>query len=826
MQRKTGRFLATFLPSVLLIVAALVFSAGVNLGTFRRDCSDALFSTFGVAGRKVVSSIEYAVKYGKTIENFFGMERALSQLKTYLPQADGVAVALPDGQVAYAIGTYGFKDRIGDRLTGYEQRRTAGEFQRTSSFNYHDTDSRSHKLFLPIRDPADGRWIGTLVIAAGDAVIDDYVRAFERQTLIFVGALGAVAILLLGGLALLPDLLSSRKGDKRRDSKQQGAKQQGSGRAALAVAALVQIAVGVTGYGAFSDAYLRTVENTTGIVENIVATDIASVIGRGATYRSFSGIDDYFHEIITIVPHFKGMSLAVPEGTDLPGTLGSGAAPAKGDLVTARALATDANLVTPSLRIVIDSDYIRRNTLEVVANNVTILIISLMFIYELHVFVSRRMRGPAEVKAGTDETAAAAAAAAATGRSLAGLRFLTFLLYFGMFLSASFVPVIMQTFDRGLFGLAPPQAAALPVSAEMLCGALAILLAGRISARLPWRTMTAAGLALAALGALTSGAATDPLLFIVARGLVGAGTMTALMGLYRLIDRIRGVDPATGAYSDLFSGMYVGVNCGAVVGSLLADEIGPHAVFLIAAVVLLLGIAQLLLWTPEPAGEAVTAANATATAKAATAPGITPPGRRRVWSDASFVAFLLLVSVPTSACSMFLIYYFPLFASGLGQPASTVGQAFLLYGLCIVYLGPLLSRLMRSSRVAPGLPVLVSGLIMAAGLTTFALTGSLMGAFLAILLLGLSDSFGLTAQQRYLERLPVVDAHGLAVPQSYHLNARKIGQVLGPMLFSAAAVAGGVGATLIGLGLAAALLLHLALSILALRRRPTMAEPA
>ncbi|CAO3403245.1 MFS transporter [Azospirillum palustre] len=810
MQRKTGRFLATFLPSVLLIVAALVFSAGINLGTFRRDCGDALFSTFGVAGRKVVTSIEYAVKYGKTIENFFGMERALSQLKTYLPQADGVAVALPDGQVAYAIGTYGFKDRIGDRLTGYEQRRTAGEFQRATSFNYHDTDSRSHKLFLPIRDPADGRWIGTLVIAAGDSVIDDYVRAFERHTLILVGALGGVAILLLGGLALLPERRRGGLGRPR------------SGRAALAVAALVQIAVGVTGYGAFSDAYLRTVENTTGIVENIVATDIGSVIGRGATYRSFSGIDDYFREIIGIVPHFKGMSLAVPEGADLSGSLGSGQPAAKGDLVTGRALATDADFVTPTLRIVIDSDFIQRNMLEVVANNVTILIISLMFIYELHAFVSRRMRPTVETVAETEAVVAGADAAAATGQSLAGLRFLTFMLYFGMFLSASFVPVIMQTFDRGLFGLAPPQAAAIPVSVEMLCGALAILLAGRISARLPWRTMTAAGLAVAVLGALVSGMTGDPVLFIVARGLVGAGTMTALMGLYRLIDRIRRIDPATGAYSDLFSGMYVGVNCGAVVGSLLADAIGPHAVFLIAAVVLTLGIGQLLLLTPEPAGAAAIAALAPAAAKP---DGDTAP-TRRVWSDGSFLAFLLLVSVPTSACSMFLIYYFPLFASGLGQPASTVGQAFLLYGLCIVYLGPLLSRLMRSSDLAPGLPVLASGLIMAAGLTTFALTGSLVGAFLAILLLGLSDSFGLTAQQRYLERLPVVGTHGLAVPQSYHLNARKIGQVIGPMLFSAAAVAGGVGATLIGLGLAAALLLHLGLSVLALRRRPFMAKTA
>ncbi|PWC31257.1 hypothetical protein TSO352_31190 [Azospirillum sp. TSO35-2] len=771
---------------------ALGFSTGVNIGSFRRDFSDALFSTFSVAGRKVVSSIEYAVKYGKSIDNFHGMERTLGQLKSYLPQVNGVAVALPDGQVVHSIGTYAFLDQIGSTLTGFERRKTATEFSHAPSFHYHDTDRGSHKLFLPIRGAEDGAWIGTLVIAASDAIIDDYVRSFERQSLIFVAVLGGVALVLLAGLALV-----------RRNA------EGGGGRAVLVIAALVQVAVGIKGYAFFNEAYLRTAENTTEIVQNIIATDFASVVGRGVTYRSFSDIDGYFKEITAFVPHIKRIELDLPDEAGNAVRIGYGGAAADGDVVVGKPLANDREYMAPSLKIVIDNSFIEKNVLSIVVNNVTILIISLMFLYELHVFASRRTRS------GTD-------VAAVTTRTTAGMRFLTFSLYFGVFLSASFVPVIMQGFDQGFFGLTVPQAAAAPVSAEMMCGAFAIMAAGWLGRRAGWRMMTAGGLLLAVAGAVGSGLADHPVLFVVARGATGAGAMLALMGIYRLIDWLRRQDPDTGAYSEMFSGMYVGVNCGAVAGSLLAGEIGTRMVFLIAGAVLALALAQVFLLLPR-AAEAAGKAEDPVVAMVENAGR--PATRRPVWLDGSFVAFLLLVSIPTSACSMFLIYYFPLFASGLGQPTSTVGQAFLLYGLCIVYLGPHLSRALRNSRIAPAWPVLVSGLVMAAGLVAFALTGSLAGAFVAILLLGLSDSFGLSAQQRYLEHLPVVGTHGLAVPQSYHLNARKLGQVIGPLLFSAAAVAGTAGATLISAGLAIGLLLHLLMSLW-LNRRGAASEAA
>jgi predicted MFS family arabinose efflux permease len=187
------------------------------------------------------------------------------------------------------------------------------------------------------------------------------------------------------------------------------------------------------------------------------------------------------------------------------------------------------------------------------------------------------------------------------------------------------------------------------------------------------------------------------------------------------------------------------------------------------------------------------------------------------------VKFLLLISIPTSACSMFLPYFLPLFASGLGASPSTIGRAFLLNGLCIVFLGPVLARIVRAHLPA-WLAVTGSGLLIAGALLVFGVQASLPAAFLAVFLIGVGDSFGLAAQQQYAETLVGEAGNRRATMRAWHLNARKIGQVVGPMLFSAAAASGPGGIGVVGTGLVIALAVFVTAAILT--RRRTVPAPA
>ena len=781
-----------FLLSVALVVLTLGFSAGINIGSFRQSYANALMSSFSVAGGKAARSVEHALAYGKVLEDFYGIEKILAQVRTHLPQADGVQLARADGRILYSdLETpQGDPARIlpAQALPEAERRRAAAELTKRPIHVSYDVDSGKYRLHMAIRQPGSGTLAGHLVIISDKAVVDGQVARFQERIVTALAALGGASVLLFGGFLLAAGLRG--RGPAATDKRRR--------RLTLGVLATAQILAGALSYQHFTAAYIETAEVSTKVVGDIVHGDFETALNRGASYRSLSGLDAYFAQIAATVPHIRKLTLdttgAPPQPPQNP-TLAEGR-----DFDISHPLPADGTGRAPALTITIAGEHITAHLREIVLDMATILVTSLMFMFEFYAFT-------ATFSAGT----ARPAEAVGEGSAVAAMRFSTFLLYLGAFLPVSFVPLVMGTFTEGLFGLTPMQAAAAPISMEMLCGAAMLLVAGRLVRAAGWVPLALAGFGLAGAGMALSAWAGEPLAFVLARGLVGLGVMGALAALYGLIDRLRDPDRRTAAYPQMFAGMYAGVNCGAVVGALLAGRIGYPPVFLIAGAVLAAGIAQA--WLFVPASVKTRPAPIPAPAPTPAAAGVRPSG---LWRP-SVVAFLLLISIPTSACSKFLPYFFPLFASGLGVSPSTIGRAFLLNGMCIVFLGPVLARLARA-HVAPWLAVLGSGLLIAGALILFGVQASLLVAFLAVLLIGVGDSFGLASQQQYAETLVGDAADSRAAVRAWHLNARKVGQVVGPMLFSAAAAVSVAGIGLLGTGLILSLAAFTAMALFTVRR--------
>lgn len=54
--------------------------------------------------------IEYAVKYGKPLANFYGMQELLTEAAGYSSDIENVQILSPDGQILYALGEGGTSD--------------------------------------------------------------------------------------------------------------------------------------------------------------------------------------------------------------------------------------------------------------------------------------------------------------------------------------------------------------------------------------------------------------------------------------------------------------------------------------------------------------------------------------------------------------------------------------------------------------------------------------------------------------------------------------------------------------------------------------------
>ncbi len=115
-----------------------------------------------------------------------------------------------------------------------------------------------------------------------------------------------------------------------------------------------------------------------------------------------------------------------------------------------------------------------------------------------------------------------------------------------------------------------------------------------------------------------------------------------------------------------------------------------------------------------------------------------PPYPSCVLHESKGPLVFIAVLIPAYIAGMYLEYFFPVYAEEQGLSTSVIGLAFTLYGLIIVYLGPAFAQIGERKlgiKSAAALASLLTGL----SLLTFAITGNLIGALLAVVVLGMSD---------------------------------------------------------------------------------------
>lgn len=868
--------------SMLLIVTVLGFTGGLNIASFKQNYTANLVSTYAVGGGETVRKIEYAVKYGKPLANFYGMEELLTGSLRNTPDVSLVQVVLPDGQVVYNQLGAVRSETLDAKLLEQWNGGTGG--QGYTSVRYEGR----YAIFMPIKDK-DGAEAGKLALWFEEQVVQKAVQPYVNK-LLFALSLSALCGLLALLLFMSRGKVFVEGGHIRKTRMIVGM---------LVILSLVQGAFCWVNYSLFSSAYADISRQTAELTTQIVRGDIQGVVSKGVPYEKLYGLGEYLQRVTHAVPAIERISLTDGGGRTLFSTAGDGAA---GSVTNApaeyrfnQALSQDQGGVAGQMEVLLSASYIQSKMRDIILDTVTVFVTSILFMVEIALFVTIMLRR--SIRQETQKAAASEAPQAETAEDgeTALIRPLAFVLFIGVFMGTSFIPVVMKKLYAPFLGLSREVTLALPVSAEMLFAGLATIAAGYMIDRRGWRNVFYLGLSFFAVGTLLSALAWSPGSFILARILAGAGYGFSLMSLRGCVNSAKDEKVRSGGVSGLFSGMYAGLNCGVIVGAMLADRIGFSSVFYVAFAVALVTAGLSWLFLRGVASQAPAAARAAeaqkeaanvaassgADAKGAAAAsggrakdasaageaaasaggakgavvasdgkaegasaaiqpsaaeggakgaavasngktkGAAPAGAVAAGGAGSLKSFLvnrkvtlffLLVLIPTAVCSMFLDYYFPVFAESAGISSSNIGRAFLLNGLCIVYLGPLLTRHLNG-RFGVEKAIIVAGLLVVAAMSIFAIEGSIYAAFAAVILLGIADSFGLSAQNNYFVRLEATSHIGTGKALGYYGNIKKVGQMLGPIAFGGVAVLGTMGVGMIG-GL---LLAALALFVLSLR---------
>jgi predicted MFS family arabinose efflux permease len=443
--------------------------------------------------------------------------------------------------------------------------------------------------------------------------------------------------------------------------------------------------------------------------------------------------------------------------------------------------------------------------IEIALDSITVLVISILFLVEMMIFIfyvlkdapkkkklttiikekiqqnlrpvgaDDRGAGPSKILKGTPP---ASLISDHQDLHYGLMRPAAFLLLFGYDISMSFLPLHTEKLYAPLFGLSKDMVMGLPISVELLFVGISILISGIWLDKRGWHEPFIAGLFLAGSGTLYSWGAPDVINFIISRAITGTGYGLALMASQGFVIEFSDTRSKAQGLAYLFAGIYAGSLCGGATGAMLADRFDYNSVFFAGALILFGVIAYAFVFMRN---------------------GMRKPQRFRIRNEATaapskkvfrfltnriVVALVLFSSLPAAIAVVgFLNYFSPIYLNRIGASQSTIGRILMIYGISLIYIGPLVSKYVDASN-KKRLYVFMGCALGSMAFLTFNIIEGLIAASISMLLLGLSSSFVLASQSAYTLRLNVTEELGAGKSIGIFRSTSRIGQVLGPIVFS------------------------------------------
>ena len=329
------------------------------------------------------------------------------------------------------------------------------------------------------------------------------------------------------------------------------------------------------------------------------------------------------------------------------------------------------------------------------------------------------------------------------------LRMIVFLIFFLTNIATGFLPIyaLKITEGSGNFGIPAEVLAAIPISAEVLTGALFSVFGNKVIEKFGEKKAAVLSAIVFSIGLVFR---IVPNIWILTLGnaVLGIGWGILLLLVNTIIAQKPAEEKDSGfaAYS---AAALNGVNCGVVFGGFLINWFSYQWIFILCA------IASLFVYSLSRRYLGVTGE----VAEKETTDGNTNMSVWKFLSRGKVLSFFVMIVVPIIACSYFLNYMFPILASDYGMAETNIGYSYLLNGLCVMCFSNVLTNLF-SKRVKKTTALILASCLYAVAFFVVAWYQSIPALLIALVLLGLSDGFGLPLQTSYYTDLDEVRDFG------------------------------------------------------------------
>ncbi len=791
--------------TVILFVVLLAFNSIFTLTALDKLSEKQVLSTYSLIGTYLQQKLAMKLHLLKDAAGVVEIEQLLNDTKMLLPKRthqhqltpqatsaaispDGISlsVALPSGLIVQSTNEHLRNQTLPPEL---KVGATLGAPKELVDSVHYLKNQNAFVVALPVRDNSD-RWVATVVLTVEEEnVSPDATSVFEKHAQIF--------IILLTGIVFLI-LYITRMTSPIRDAEELCNKTNMF--VIFLIISLALILSSALNILHLKDDYVKTARQKTEILVAIAEQDNDFSFSDNAYDNHQRDISTVWRHLIDASPEIQGIRTL--ENTGRPLNIGNDEEITFLDAATTAATFSDQfSWWTSSAYYSLKISLVRNEKLEYVILNLskpflfdkllkatmdfmTIVIISVLLLVELlfllFKYLERRFVTTVSQSASHYKV----------------MRPAIFFLVFGIDLSMSFLPLHMEMLYEPLFGFSKDLAMGLPVSVEFLFAGIAILISGIWLDRRGWYRPFISGLMFAGIGTIYSCLAPDALQFIISRGFVGVGYGLSLMAAQGfVITHSDGTNKAQGL-AHLFGGIYAGNICGGATGAMVAEWIPYSLVFLGGAVILFSVIIYTLLFMRDHTNKAPEQKAFIAASKVANKGTVCT-----FLFNRNIISLIFFSSLPASIAAVgFLNYFSPVYLNRIGVSQSTVGQILMIYGIAIIYVGPLISKYIDAAKNKIFF-IFLGCLLGSFAFLTFNILHGLVAVAVAVFLLGLSNSLVLTSQSTYALTLKVTQELGEGKAIGIFRSTSRIGQMLGPIIFSSLVLANNIDQTITCLGL-------------------------
>lgn len=344
--------------AMVLIIVALVGVGVFNIILFKKSYEDSLSRSYQVAIFPAKRNIEYALRYGKPLSHFFGMEELLQKIENNIPEVEELNIVQPDGKILYDRNgavtgkslPSGLIDKIGFVPTGSD----ANMVTVFLNDKYH--------YLIPLKDK-DNQLAGFINMALPKSVIHAYVDENMWKLLQSTVVVGITSLNFLVFILFAVPIFDTNGGVRKK-------------RLITTVITVFLLAnVGYTTLSAslFSRSYETLTAKNMAIMLQSIGDDINSVLAKGVVYEDLTGIDDYLGKIIAGSPDIGDIAISDGRGQILYHILAAEASGNRSEnSMVSRDLLADRSGVSGTITIILSQAYIYGNLKSIVLSSLVV----------------------------------------------------------------------------------------------------------------------------------------------------------------------------------------------------------------------------------------------------------------------------------------------------------------------------------------------------------------------------------------------------------------------------------------------------------------------